>query len=111
MANSKLESQVVQLCRKWLKTQGWEPITLFTGGIQTARVMVKNPAKGIPDSLNFHIETKRMLWIEYKREKGGKVSPEQAIWHLYLRTCGQIVFVVNSVESLKKQMEEIYGTK
>jgi hypothetical protein len=33
------------------------------------------------------------LWIEMKRLKGGKLSPEQADWIMYLRDSGYTVLV------------------
>lgn len=33
------------------------------------------------------------LWVEMKRAKGGKVSPEQKEWHSYLESCGYRVIV------------------
>lgn len=36
------------------------------------------------------------LWIEFKRSKGGRLSPEQKDWHLYLEEhCNQKVIVAN----------------
>ncbi len=102
------EDQVVASCKVFLKKNGWTPFTLFTGGIPLGGGRyATNPCKGIPDSLVFNIEKNRMIWIEYKKSKGGLVSTEQRLWHVMLKQCGQTVLVVNSLKSLKEQLDEL----
>ena len=99
------EEQVVKQCTAWLKTQGWISMTLYTGGIPTASGRyATNPAKGIPDTINFHLATNRTVWIEYKKTHGGLVSPEQEMWHKLISQCGGVVLIVNSLDSLKSQI-------
>lgn len=98
------EDQVVVECKKYLQSKGWITKTIYTGGIPTASGRyAENPAKGIPDCVAFHPPTKRMIWIEYKKSKGGMISQEQEAWHLLLKTCKQEIFVINS----KKLLEEV----
>lgn len=100
------EKQVVQSCKAWLKRNGWITKTIYTGGIPTyTGASVPNPAKGIPDSINFHVKDSLCVWIEYKSSIG-KVSVEQEWWHTHLNNCGHIVLVVNSLDSLKIQILE-----
>ncbi len=99
--SKKSESQVVTACRKYLKDNGWTPITLFTGGIPIGNGRyAENPAKGIPDSMNFH-NSGRILWIEYKSSTGGIISDDQRIWHNSLRRGGYEVIVIHSLDALK----------
>lgn len=103
------EDQVVATCSRWLKSQGWNIRTLFTGGIPIAQGRyATNPCKGIPDCIAFHLQSGRMIWIEYKKSKGGIVSIEQQEWHRQLKRCGQTIFIVTSLESLKEQLND-YG--
>ena len=53
--------------------------------------------KGVPD---IFIPEWR-LWLEFKRVKGGKLSPEQKDWIDYLNGCGYIAIVVNGFDDAK----------
>lgn len=104
----KSEKQVVASCRAYLKRQGWITKLIYTGGIPVGfGKLAANPCKGIPDCLAFHVPTQTFLWIEFKKSSGGILSQEQIAFHALLRSCGQIVFVINSLESLKKQLNEV----
>jgi hypothetical protein len=99
------EDQVIAKCIPYLKRNGWVCKRIYTGGIPTpSGGYVPNPAKGIPDFICFHIESKKMVWIEFKKSKGGLISQEQTTWHKLLELCGQKVIIVNS---LSKLMEEL----
>lgn len=58
--------------------------------------------KGVPDLF----VPKWKLWIEFKRSKGGTVSPEQKEWHEYLEDhCGDIVIIARGCDDgVKKVM-------
>ena len=46
------------------------------------------------------------LWIEMKRAKGGKVSPEQKEWHHYLANCGYRVIVgLGQADAIKQTQQ------
>lgn len=105
--SGQTEKQVVLACTRYLKSKGWITKTIYTGGIQApSGRLVTNPAKGIPDCIAFNLKKQKIIWIEYKRSAGGKISPEQQQWHDDLRSCGQLVFVVTSVSSLIKQLTQ-----
>lgn len=96
------EVQVVAECTKYLRGLRWVVKLLYTGGIPLAGgKRAPNPAKGIPDCVAFHPESGKMIWIEYKRSHGGLISEDQKIWHDLLRICGQKIYVINSLKSLK----------
>ena len=102
------EDEVIYDCVEHLSSRGWECTTLFTGGIPVGGGRyAPNPAKGIPDS--FNTKGSKCAWIEYKKSSGGILSAEQETWHRRLRICNHIIFVVNSLESLKEQMNEAFG--
>lgn len=106
-AKIQAEEEVVKQCTDYLRKNGWQTRTLFTGGIPVGNGRyVTNPAKGIPDSINFHTGTKRTVWIEYKKSHNGVISPEQKEWHNLLKHCGCEVWVVNSLKCLKEFLED-----
>lgn len=105
-AKVQSEEEVVKQCTDYLRKNGWQTRTLFTGGIPVGGgKYVTNPAKGIPDSINFHVGTKRMVFIEYKKSHGGILSPEQKEWHNLLSHCGCEIWLINSLKLLKEFLE------
>ncbi len=46
------------------------------------------------------------LWIEMKRVKGGRVSPEQKDWHEYLEFIGDTVIVGKGAEDASRKVLE-----
>lgn len=105
VTSHQTEDQVVAACSRWLKANGWVCKTLFTGGIPIGGGRyATNPCKGIPDCIAFNTQLKKIIWIEYKKSKGGIISYEQEVWHSMLRTCGEEVYVVTSLQSLKDQL-------
>ena len=45
------------------------------------------------------------IWIEFKRLKGGRVSPEQKAWHEYLELiCRDYVIVAKGFDEAKEQV-------
>jgi len=99
------EDQVAAKCDAWLRSQGWEVTTIYTGAIPLPNGRrASNPAKGIPDRYATHLEQKRVAWIEYKRSKGGTCSEEQIAWKVRLKACDQEHYTINSLELLKKEI-------
>jgi hypothetical protein len=47
------------------------------------------------------------LWVEMKRANGGRVSPEQKEWHIYLETCGYRVIVCHGCADAIKQTQQL----
>ncbi len=45
-----------------------------------------------------------MIWIEYKKSKGGVISFEQESWHILLKNSNQEIYIVTSLQSLKEQL-------
>ena len=53
------------------------------------RLKAEGVVRGVPD---LYVPAWN-LWIEMKRQKGGRVSAEQRDWHDYLRSIGHTVIV------------------
>lgn len=50
------------------------------------------------------------LWIEMKRQSGGRVSSEQKDWHKYLISIGHTVGVCKGFEQAKRFIERLRST-
>lgn len=69
---------------------------------EASRFKAEGVSAGVPD---LYVPEYR-LWIEMKRSKGGRVSPEQHDWHLYLSAIGDQVMVCHGFEDAKRQIQE-----
>ena len=67
-----------------------------------AYLKAEGMSSGVPDLCIPAMRT----WIEFKRVKGGVVSPEQADWHEYLRGIGDRVIVARGCDDAIKQLDE-----
>jgi hypothetical protein len=47
---------------------------------------------GLPD-LQISLEGGKVIWVEMKRTKGGRLSPKQVDIHAYLKSLGHIVIL------------------
>ena len=88
---------------RWFELQ-YPKIKLFAipnGGnrnVVTATMLkAEGVRKGVPDIFIPELQ----LWLEFKRVKGGKVSPEQQEWINYLNGCGYTAVVVNGFNAAK----------
>jgi hypothetical protein len=68
-----------------------------------SRLKAEGVVKGVPDLFIPAWE----LWIEMKRAKGGIVSFDQNLMHLYLRGVGYTVIVAKGFEDARQQIEEL----
>jgi hypothetical protein len=94
---------------KWFR-QTYVQVLIFAipnGGarsIATAgRLKAEGVVKGVPDLFVPAWE----LWIEMKRTKGGSLSPDQNLMHLYLKSVGYQVIVAKGFEDARQQIEEL----
>ena len=88
---------------RWFELQ-YPKIKLFAipnGGnrnVVTATMLkAEGVRKGVPDIFI----PEWQLWLEFKRVKGGKLSPEQQEWISYLNGCGYTAVVVNGFDVAK----------
>jgi len=89
---------------KWFR-QTFHGVRIFAipnGGARTittaARLKVEGVSRGVPD---LYVPAWK-LWVEMKRQKGGRVDPEQADWHAYLESVGDMVVVCKGAEHAKE---------
>jgi VRR-NUC domain-containing protein len=91
----------------WLKKQGFRPAASANGGkrnlVEAYHLKQMGVSPGFPDvevplpSGHFH-----GFYLEMKRQKGGKVSPEQLEWLNYLRDKGYYAEVARGFEEAKE---------
>lgn len=76
------------------------------GGHRAMNVAKKMKAEGVkPGVPDLYIPAWR-LWIEMKRQKGGRVSSDQREWHEYLEGIGDTVIVGKGAEDASRQVLE-----
>jgi hypothetical protein len=68
-----------------------------TGG----KLKAEGVSAGVPD---LYIPAWR-CWIEMKREKGGKISPVQKDWIVYLKGIGDTVIIGNGCEDAQNKIK------
>jgi len=66
-----------------------------------AKLKATGTSSGVPD---LFIPAWR-LWVEMKRQKGGKLSPEQADWIAYLQGVGFTCIICPGSENAKAQID------
>lgn len=95
------EKTVRTHCKKWLKSQGIHSVTIYSGGVFSSAM------SGIPDQLCFDRKNKKLVWIELKRNEGGKLSTEQIDFHKWLTYCGQTVIIACSLKHLQDEWSKV----
>ena len=97
------EHQEQKLFVKWFELQ-YPKVKIFAipnGGnrnvITATMLKAEGVRKGVPDLFI----PEWLLWIEMKRVKGGKLSPEQSDWIDYLNGCGYTAVVANGFDEAK----------
>ena len=84
------------------------PNGMWTKGIRTAiKAKKEGMSAGVPDLFIPSL----ILWVEMKRSKGGRLSPEQKDWISYLETCGHTVIIGNGFLDAKEKVLEFIGKK
>lgn len=93
---------------QWFKRK-YSPVRIFAipnGGyrsrVTAARLKAEGVMRGVPD---LYIPEWN-LWIEMKRIKGGRLSPEQRDWKRYLEQCGNTVFVALGAEHAMQLVDD-----
>ena len=110
MANDKIPSEHAEQAElvQWFRRK-YAPCRIFAipnGGFRSrataARLKAEGVSAGVPD---LFVPFSR-LWIEMKRTKGGKLSPEQRDWQRYLvDECGHTWIVCHGAEDAKAQID------
>ena len=71
-----------------------------------AKLKAEGASAGVPD---LFVPAWR-LWIEMKRQKGGRVSPEQTDWIEYLESLGHTCIVCSGSENAQAQVDAFAAT-
>lgn len=77
------------------------------GAREAARLKVEGVSRGVPDLFC----PEWLLWIEFKKRKGGSMAKDQREWHSYLEGIGQTVIVPKGAhEAVEMVLEFINKT-
>ena len=92
---------------RWFRRK-YGPVRIFAipnGGYRSMTAAAKFKAEGVSPGIPDLFVPAWRLWIEMKRQKGGRVSPEQADWIAYLEGVGFTCFVCLGSENAQAQIE------
>jgi hypothetical protein len=85
---------------QWFRRK-YRPVRIFhiaNGGFRSKRTAAKLKSEGVMRGVPDLFVPEWNLWIEMKRIKGGRLSPEQRDWKRYLEEIGNTVFVAFGCE-------------
>ena len=105
-AFSPRESSVMKAVEQWLELRQMKPLRMNSGAAQIA------PGRfvrfGIPGMSDLYTigPAGISIWIECKRPAGGKLSEAQRGFLDWVNGKGGVGIVVNSIESLERQLKE-----
>lgn len=97
------QREVVSWFRK--KYRGVRIFAIANGGWRSKATAAKLKAEGVSRGVPDLFVPQCNLWIEMKRAKGGRLSPEQRDWMEYLRKVGNTVLVCHGAEDAKDQID------
>ena len=93
---------------KWFR-QTFRGVRIFAipnGGLRSLSVASRLKAEGVSSGVPDLCVPAWRLWIEMKRVKGGKLSPDQRNWQKYLvEECGHTWIVCHGAEDAKAQID------
>lgn len=101
---SESEEQIGFL--RWFELQ-FRGVWIFhipNGGHRAISVAKKMKADGVKPGVPDLYVPRWKLWIEMKRQKGGRISKDQAAWHEYLSGIGDTVIVCNGATDASRQV-------
>lgn len=85
---------------QWFRRK-YRPVRIFhvpNGGARSKRTAARLKSEGVMRGVPDLFVPEWSLWIEMKRIKGGRLSPEQRDWKRYLEEVGNTVFVAFGCE-------------
>ena len=95
---------------KWFRIT-YRPVRIFAipnGGFRSmataGRLKVEGVSSGVPDLF----VPAWQLWIEMKRVKGSRVSPEQTDWIEYLKGVGHTCLICHGANDAKAQVRAFF---
>lgn len=93
---------------KWFHKQ-YPGILIFSipnAGVRSPGLAAYMKAEGLVSGIPDLCIPEWNVWIEFKRQKGGKVSPEQAEIHYKLRLIGHTVYVAYGCDMAMQQIKD-----
>lgn len=98
---------------QWFRRR-YAPVRIFAipnGGFRSrataGRLKAEGVMRGIPDLF----VPEWNLWIEMKRVKGGRLSPDQVNWKQYLEEIGNTVFVAYGAQNAMELVDDFIDKK
>lgn len=98
---------------QWFRRR-YAPVRIFAipnGGFRSrataGRLKAEGVMRGIPDLF----VPEWNLWIEMKRVKGGRLSPDQVNWKQYLEEIGNTVFVAYGAQNAMQLVDDFVDKK
>ena len=98
---------------QWFRRK-YSPVRIFAipnGGFRSrataGRLKAEGVMRGIPDLF----VPEWNLWIEMKRKKGGRLSPDQVNWTQYLEEIGNTVFVAYGAQNAMELVDDFVDKK
>jgi hypothetical protein len=98
---------------RWFRRK-YAPVRIFAipnGGYRSMTDAAKFKAEGLSAGIPDLFVPAWRLWIEMKRQKGGRLSPEQADWIVYLESVGYTCLVCPGSENAQAQIEAFVAAK
>jgi len=102
---SEHAEQVTFLAQFEKNYPGVRVFAIPNGGFRNKSVAVKLKAEGVKKGVPDLCIPEWNLWIEMKRKKGGRLTPEQKDWISYLKKCGHTVIVAPGWEAAMEALE------
>ncbi len=93
---------------RWFRQtyRGVKIYAIPNGGKRSTAAAARLKAEGVLAGVSdLHVPAWN-LWIEMKREKGGKVSPMQRQWGDYVESIGHVFIIGNGFEDARKKILE-----
>ena len=97
---------------RWFRRK-YGPVRIFAipnGGYRSMTAAAKFKAEGVSAGIPDLFVPAWRLWVEMKRQKGGRVSPEQADWIEYLEGVGFTCIICPGSENAQAQIEAFAAT-
>lgn len=93
---------------QWFRRK-YAPVRMFAipnGGFRSRSTAAKLKSEGVMRGIPDLFIPEWSLWIEMKRVKGGRLSPDQVNWKHYLEEIGNTVYVAYGAEDAMKFIDE-----
>ena len=100
------QEQVLFLAEFELRWPDVRILAIPNGGARNIVTAVNLKAEGVRSGVPDLLVPAWGLWVEMKRSKGGRLSPEQKDWIEYLQSIGQTVIVAKGADDGINQITE-----